>query len=155
MAKKRCIICGTWYTPHPRTAKTQKACSNPDCRKARKQRYDQHWRRNNPDWSAGRRCKVRAWSAEYPDYWRQYRAGNPEYRTRERERMRKNRALRVAKQVMIRQNPVGYLSEMRRSGSKTVAKQVAIAERLDGVLDYLTVCARVAKPNNIGPGPAG
>ena len=155
MPKKRCIICGTWYTPHPRTAKTQKTCSNPACRQERKRRYDRRWRQNNPDWSAGRHWKVRAWNAGYPKYWRKYRGSHPEYRARERERMRKNRALSVAKQVMIRQNPVGYLAGMRRSGSKTVAKQVAIVETLDGMLDYLTVCARVAKPSNIGPGPAG
>lgn len=155
MPKKRCIICGTWYTPNPRTAKTQKTCSEPVCRKERKRRYDQDWRRSNPGWSSGRRCKVRAWNAEYPDYWRKYRTGHPEYRARERERKRKYRVLSAAKQVMIRQNPVGYLSEVRRFGAKTAAKQVAIGEKLDGVLDYLTVCARVAKPTDIVPGPAG
>jgi hypothetical protein len=155
MAKKRCIICGAWYIPHPRTFKTQKTCSNPACRKARKRKADQSWRRNNPDWPTGRQGKIRAWSADYPAYWRQYRAGHPEYRARERERKRKYRVLSAAKQDAIRQNPVGYLSEVRRFGAKTAAKQDAIGEKLDGVLDYLTVCARVAKPNDIGPGPAG
>ena len=155
MAKKQCIICGTWYIPHPRTFKTQKTCSNPACRKTRKRLADQTWRRDNPGWSAGRQGKIRDWNAQYPDYWRQYRADHPEYRARERERMRKHRVLSVAKQDAIRQNPVGYLSDIRRFGPKTVAKQDAIAVRLDGVLDYLTVCARVAKPNDIAGSPAG
>ena len=155
MARKRCTVCGNWYLPHPRTAKTQKTCSNPACRKERKHRADLAWRRNNPGWTAGRRSKVRAWNAQYPDYWRQYRAGHPQYCARERERQCRNRVLSVAKQDAIRQNPVGYLADIRRFGDKTVAKQDAIANRLDGVIAYLSVCARVAKPSDMAGGPAG
>jgi hypothetical protein len=155
MAKKRCIVCGTWFIPNPRTAKTQKACFDPDCRKERKRRADKSWRERNPDWSAGRVSKVRDWNAQYPDYWRQYRAGHQEYRQREQERMRCNRVLSVAKQDAIRTNPVGYLRDIRYSGAKTVAKQDAIASRLDGVLEYLTVCAVVAKPNDMANGAPG
>lgn len=155
MAKKRCIICGSWYIPNPTTFKTQKTCSSPVCRKERKRRADQTWRQNNPGWSVGRKGKVCIWNAQYPDYWQQYRAGHPEYRARERERMMRKRVLRVAKQDAIRQNPVGYLCDIRRFGDKSVAKQDALACRVDGMLDYLTVCARVAKPNDIAIGPPG
>ena len=155
MAKKRCIICGSWFIPNPRTAKTQKACTKPECRKARKQRADKAWREHNPGWDAARRPKVRIWNEQYPDYWRQYRAEHAEYRSRERERMRRNRVLSVAKQDAIRSNPVGYLRDIRHFGAKTVAKQDAIAFRLDGVLDYLTVRAGVAKPNDMAGSPPG
>lgn len=155
MAKTRCIVCGTWFPPNPRTVETQKVCFDPACRKERKRRADESWRERNPDWSAGRVSKVRDWNAQYPDYWRKYRAGHQEYRQREQERMRCNRVLSVAKQDAIRTNPVGYLRDIRHSGSKTVAKQDAIAFRLDGVLDYLTICAAVAKPNDMANGPPG
>jgi hypothetical protein len=86
--------------PHPRTFKTQKTCSNPACRAARKRSADQSWRRDNPGWSTGRQRKVREWSAQYPDYWRAYRA-------RERERMRKYRVLSVAKQDAMSKSQLG------------------------------------------------
>lgn len=149
MAKKRCTFCGKWYIPNPHTAKIQKVCGDPACRRARKRDADKAWLARNPGWTAGRRIKTRQWSREYPRYWRRYRSANPEYRRRERERMARNRAVCVAKQDALRQNPVGYLREIRRIVPKTVAKQDASARQLDGVLDYLTVCACVAKQDAI------
>ncbi len=153
MAKKRCTICGRWYIPNPRTAKTQKACGDPACRQERKRQADKTWLAKNPGWTAGRKIKVRNWNRDYPAYWRRYRAEHPQYRRKERERMARNRVLRVAKQDAIRQNPVGYLREVRVLSPKTVAKQDAISQRLDGVLDYLTVCARAAKQDGIACRP--
>lgn len=92
---------------------------------------------------------MRLWSAGYPAYWRKYRAAHPEYRARERERMLLYRVLSVAKQDVIRANPVEYLRGMRCFGAKTVAKQDAIALRLDGVVEYLLVLGGVAKPNDM------
>lgn len=155
MAKKRCIICGKWYIPNPRTTKTQKTCSDPACRRERKLRADKTWLAKNPGWTAGRRVKARQWSQAYPDYWRNYRAGHPEYRERECLRKKRYRVLCAAKQDAIRQNPVGYLLEVRRLGPKNAAKQDAIGQRLDGVLDYLTVRACAAKQDDIAPLQAG
>ena len=124
MAKKRCIICGSWFIPNPRTTKIQKACPTPACSKARKRLADKSWRERNRGWFVARRIKVRKWAEEYPHYWRHYRAGHGEYRARERIRMRLYRVLRVA-------------------------KQDAIAVVLDGVPEYLVVAAHVAKPNNM------
>lgn len=155
MAKKRCIICGKWYLPNPRTAKTQKTCSDPACRRERKLRADKAWLAKNPGWTVGRRVKTRQWSQAYPDYWRNYRAEHPEYRERECLRKKRYRVLRAAKQDAIRQNPVGYLREVRRLGSKNAAKQDAIGQRLDGVLDYLSICACAAKQDDMAPAQAG
>jgi hypothetical protein len=149
MAKKRCTICGRWFIPNPRTVKTQKACDDPACRRARKRQADKAWLAKNPGWTAGRKIKIRNWNRDYPAYWRRYRAEHPQYCRKERERMARNRVLRVAKQDAIRQNPVGYLREVRGLGPKIVAKQDAISQRLDGVLDYLTVCARAAKQDGM------
>lgn len=155
MAKKRCIICGKWYIPNPRTAKTQRTCSDPACRRERKLRADKAWLAKNPGWTAGRRIKARQWSQAYPDYWRNYRAEHPEYRERECLRKKRYRVLCAAKQDAIRQNPVGYLREVRRLGPKNAAKQDAIGQQLDGVLDYLTVRACAAKQDDIAPLQAG
>jgi len=155
MHGKRCLYCGDGYAPDPRTARFQQACSKKTCRRQRKRAADQRWRQRNPDCLAARQPKVRQWARDFPQYWRRYRAAHPAYRLRERERMRRHRVLRVAKQDAIRQNPVGYLSDIRSLPLKTVAKQDAIGSQIDGILDYLVAGARVAKPNAIGEGHFG
>ena len=141
--------------PDPRTAHLQKACPKNTCRRQRKRTTDRQWRRRNPDWFSDHRPKVRLWARNYPQYWKRYRASHPAYRAKERHRMRQTRVLRVAKQDAIRQNPVGYLADIRSLTLKTVAKQDAIGSQIDGILDYLVTGARVAKPNAIGEGPPG
>lgn len=153
--KKRCPFCGDRFTPNPRTRHCQIACAKLACQKKRKQQADAAWRRNNPGWFEGRRAKVREWAAVYPDYWKDWRASNPAYRTRERDRMRRNRVLRVAKQDAIRENPLGYLSKIRSQARKSVAKQDAIAIQLDGIFDYLLLAGPVAKPNDMAPATPG
>lgn len=152
MPEKPCVYCGRWFEPDPRT-EFPKACPRENCRKARKREADREWRRKNPGRAdAGRLGKVRRWAKGYPGYWRQYRAGHPEYRARERERMR-GRRVRVAKQDEIRQNPVGYLTSIRGPGN--VAKQDEIGRQVDGIVEYLEAWARVAKPNDMAPGSTG
>jgi len=152
MASKRCAYCGALYRPHPRTAAVQKACRRSACRKARKREADRQWRRNNPGWSSSRQAKVRQWAKDYPGYWSCWRACHPAYRARERLRMSRKRAVRVAKQDAIRQDPVGYLAELRSLPRQSVAKQDAIGSQIDGILDFLAAGARVAKPNDMAPG---
>ena len=150
--KKRCLYCGEAFYPDPRTAEFQKSCPKVQCRKIRKRQADLHWNRRNPDYFKWRRIKVGIWAKQYPNYWRHYRSTHPAYKNRERERMRERRALRVAKQDTITQNPVGYLSGLRSLRCQTVAKQDAIDSQIDGILDYLILGAGVAKPNDMAPG---
>jgi hypothetical protein len=60
--------------------------------------------------------------------------------------MRRKREKAVAKQEVLRSDPVGYLKRIRY-GRQTpgVAKQDVLARRLDEVLEYLIVRERVAK----------
>jgi len=155
MDQKRCLCCGDWYAPNPRTARFQQACPKKICRRLRKRMADQRWRRRNPAWFAARQPKLRLWARNYPRYWKRYRASHPAYRLKERQRMRRQRVLRVAKQDAIRQNPVAYLADIRSLPLKTVAKQDAIGSQIDGILDYLIAGAYVAKPNAIAPGHPG
>lgn len=155
MNRKRCLYCGDWYAPNPRTVRFQQACPEKACRRQRKRMADQRWRRHNLSWFASRQPKVRQWARDFPQYWKRYRASHPAYRLKERRRMRRQRVLRVAKQDAIRQNPVGYLADIRSLPFKTVAKQDAIGTQIDGILDYLIAGAHVAKSNAIAPGPSG
>lgn len=155
MGRKRCHYCGDWYVPDPRTALFQRACPKKACRRQRKRAADRRWCQRNPDCLAARHPKVRQWARDFPQYWKRYRATHPAYRLKERQRMRRQRVLRVAKQDAIRQNPVGYLADIRSLPLKTVAKQDAIGSQIEGILDYLVAGALVAKPNAIGEDPSG
>lgn len=152
MNRKRCLYCGGWYAPDQRTARFQQACPKKACRRQRKRMADRRWRQRNPDCIAARQPKIRQWARDFPQYWKRYRAAHPAYRLKERQRMRRQRVLRVAKQDAIRQNPVGYLSDIRSLPLKTVAKHDAMGSQIDGILDYLVAGTLVAKPNAIAPG---
>jgi hypothetical protein len=147
MIRRLCLYCGRWYRPDVRTAQlqVQKACRRKECGKARKQAADRAWRRNNPK-SREVREQEREWAKKHRDYWRRWRANHGAYRERERERVGLRR-LRVAKEDAIRRDPVGYLEGIRSLGS--VAKEDAIGERLDGIVDYLEACSGVAKANDM------
>jgi hypothetical protein len=89
--------------------------------------------------------KVREWARERR-YWQCWRAKHPEYCSREALRMRRKRAEAVAKQEVLRSDPVGYLKRIRYERPMPgVAKQDLLARRLDEVLEYLIVRERVAK----------
>ena len=62
--QKRCICCGQYFTPDRRVGQRQKACEKETCRKERKKKAQESWRRDNPDY----------FTKHYADYvkpWRQ------------------------------------------------------------------------------------
>lgn len=149
---KCCIICGKGFAPDARTRRFQQACSKPSCRRARKRQADQRWCANNPGYASSRALKIKKWSQQYPCYWKHYRAAHPDYarrnRAQTRDRMRQSRLL-FAKQDAIRQDPVGYLEDLRVM--PLFAKQDAITLSIDGILTYLATRDLFAKPNAIAP----
>jgi hypothetical protein len=137
--KKRCAHCHKWFPPDPRTAASQKFCSRPECREqSRLQSHRRWWRDNGADTDAARRPKLRAW-AKAAGYWRQYRAGHPDYVRRENERRCRThrRTFRAAKQDMRRQISVGKLRDIRALAPATAAKQDMIHRQTLEVVDYL------------------
>jgi hypothetical protein len=145
--KKRCVVCHRWYEPDPRIGEDQLACGREECRKERKAEYDREWRKSNPGYGSGQKVKQQAWAKANPNYWRHYRKTHPDYVERERERMRSRREglKSVAKQVLIRQIAVEKLRSIEAQAPKTVAKQVLIHRRMDGIVDYLFWKEGVAK----------
>ena len=153
--KKRCVVCHDWYRPNPRIGEDQLACDREECRKERKAEYDREWRKKNPGHEAGRRVKLKTWAAAHSGYWRRYRKTHPVYVERERERMRSRRKTLKsdAKQVSMRQIAVEKLLSIQAQAPKTVAKQVLIHRRVDGIVDYLFWKEGVAKQVSIDPAP--
>lgn len=155
MSEKRCAYCGQNYEPYARAVKRQKHCGASACRRKHKRARDRAWRQKDAEWREARQVKVREWARER-QYWQRWRAEHPEYRRREALRMRRKRAEAVAKQEVLRSDPVGYLKRIRYSRQMPgVAKQDLLARRLDEVLEYLIVCERVAKQDGADRQRAG
>lgn len=160
VARERCAYCGEMFEVNPRAVLvvdgvrqgTQRACRDAKCQRARKAEAAALWRRDNDGWKVKQQGWMRSWSDRNPDCWREFRAADADYRRRERLRMKRKRAERVAKVDGIRNDPVGYLREIRSLARESVAKVDGIAAQLDGVVDYLEVCALVAKVDAIGKG---
>ncbi|MBW2739854.1 MAG: hypothetical protein JRE64_13635 [Deltaproteobacteria bacterium] len=63
IAKRRCEICHTWFTPNPRTYCNQRCCSNADCQKKRKVRTKKNWWKKNPGYNKDRKITIQNWAA--------------------------------------------------------------------------------------------
>ena len=62
--KKPCTICRRWFRPDPRVGSRQRACGNPDCQTARRQKTQANWRNRNPGYSIAWRIDQRAAAAQ-------------------------------------------------------------------------------------------
>ena len=145
MSEKGCPYCGQNYEPYARAVERQKHCGALACRRKHKRARDRAWRSKDAEWRQARQVKVRQWARER-QYWQRWRLNHPEYRSREALRMKQKRAEAVAKQAVLRSDPVGYLKRIRYGPPiPGVAKQDVLARRLDEVLEYLIARERVAK----------
>ena len=164
MKAKRCVICGRYFRPYPRNASRQILCGRQACRQRKKQDWARAWWRKNPDCLAERRKKKLIW-AKACAYWDNTRKKNPEYTARNREqtreRMRRLRAARARYAAPLK-NPIAYLEGLKcpepglsaemfanqdslghfpRRGRplrrRVFANQDSLADRLDGVCDFL------------------
>jgi len=58
---KRCLFCGRYFTPDCRVKERQKACSHPECKKARKKEAQRKWCEKNAGYFQGRYSYVKTW----------------------------------------------------------------------------------------------
>lgn len=58
--KKPCRICRRWFRPDARVGERQRACGQPECQAARRQKTQADWRNRNPDYPTGWRLDQRA-----------------------------------------------------------------------------------------------
>lgn len=154
--RKQCAYCGRWYEPDPHTARHQRACPRPECRRARRGEKQRLWRAQNPNYERSRGPKRAVWARDYPDYYRRYRARHPEYRVRDNARRVRSRRLKVSANVtasrVVLVEKVGKLGSAR--GPEVSANVTALSRRVEALEDCVrsTVAVMVsAKRTDIAP----
>ena len=81
MLPKECSSCRAQFWARPQSPH-QAYCSNPDCQRERRRRWNKDKLQADPDYRANQRSAQQAWHAKNPDYWKSYRrrrqTGSPE-----------------------------------------------------------------------------
>jgi hypothetical protein len=130
MTEKRCIYCGTLYIPYGRQAKRQKVCGAAECVAKHKRALARRWWAARPERQQARNAKKRIW-ANKCDYWREHRAQNTAYTSRNRSQSRiRMQERRELKAVLHR--PVEYLDRLKAAGGQMFANQDLLAKNYDG-----------------------
>ena len=81
--EKRCLCCKRRFMAHP-AVRDQRYCSNPECQKTRKRKWQKEKLAKDSDYRANQAEAQRRWRSRNRDYWRQYRKRNPAYTERNR-----------------------------------------------------------------------
>lgn len=72
--RRICPYCHQWFLPDLRCSDRQRACSTPDCQKARKADAQQRWLKkpeNRDFWRGSANTqRVREWRLKHPGYWK-------------------------------------------------------------------------------------
>jgi len=97
--EKTCLCCKRRFKAHP-AVRDQRYCSDPDCQKARKRKWQKEKLARDSDYRANQAEAQRQWRGRNKDYWREYRRRNPAYTERNRILQReRNRGRRSGKEI--------------------------------------------------------
>jgi hypothetical protein len=97
--EKTCLCCKRRFKAHP-AVRDQRYCSDPDCQKARKRKWQKEKLARDSDYRANQAEAQRQWRSRNKGYWKQYRRRNPAYTERNRIRQReRNRGRRSGKGI--------------------------------------------------------
>jgi hypothetical protein len=74
--RRKCLYCKEEFEVDVRSAKRQKCCRKPECRRASKAARQGRWLAKNPEYFRGPEnvARVQAWRSENPGYWRRRRS---------------------------------------------------------------------------------
>ena len=104
--EKKCLCCKRGFPPHP-AVRDQRYCSDPECQKTRKRKWQKEKLANDSDYRANQAEAQKQWQGRNKDYWKRYREKNPAYternRTAQKERNRRRRSgAKIAKMDELR-----------------------------------------------------
>ena len=125
----RCEQCRRWLQPK---RSTQATCSRKQCQRERHRKNCEVWREKNPDMGPSP-VKVRNWAGPI-SYWAHHRQTHPEYRRREKKRMRRKRQKTVATRDSRAALFLGELRQIQSETSEIVATRDARDRRVDALL---------------------
>ena len=77
--QSRCPFCRCLFIPNPRIKDRQKTCGRLACRRKRKRRMDERWRRQHPDYFRGMYPQQKQSYGSRAEYRRRYRKQHPDY----------------------------------------------------------------------------
>lgn len=81
--EKTCLCCKKRFDRHP-AVPDQQYCSDADCQKARKRKWQKEKLASDSDYRANQAEAQRQWRSRNRGYWREYRRRNPAYMERNR-----------------------------------------------------------------------
>jgi hypothetical protein len=100
MEYRRCAACEQTFRPRAQVPH-QRYCAVAACQRERRRRWQRSKLQTDADYRANQVLAQRVWADGHGDYWREYRARNPDYtdhnRLEQRRRDRHRRAARLAK----------------------------------------------------------
>ena len=76
-----CAHCGCLFAPDPRV-KNQRYCSDKDCQRARKRKWQKEKLATDVDYKGNQRACQIDWHRRHPGYYGEYRRDHPDYRER-------------------------------------------------------------------------
>ena len=92
--RRRCRACGQAFRPRSQVPQ-QSYCPVEACQRERRRRWQRAKRQSDSDYHDNDARGQRAWREAHPEYWREYRQGNPQYTERNREQQRTRNARRA------------------------------------------------------------
>ena len=106
MEERTCNACGRLFTPRPQTPH-QTHCTRPECQRERRRCWQQLKRQGDSDYRDNDIRNSKTWALENPQYWKQYRDGNPDYvgrnRNLQQQRNQKQRSALIANEDVSNQ----------------------------------------------------
>jgi hypothetical protein len=138
----QCAHCGNHFEPNPRV-KNQRYCSEKECQRARKRKWQQEKLLNDPDYKANQRECRKDWLSRHQGYYREFRQRNGKSAERNRllQKFRDSRRRRpslLAKMDAFKTAPVkesGHyyllpvLAKMDASAQKVILIPISCARR--------------------------
>lgn len=105
MIVRKCLGCGTPFTPRPQSPH-QQYCSSPSCQRCRRAAWQRARRHNDPDYRDNQFRAQAAWAKRHPEYWKAYRKLHPEYSARNREQQAERSTMKALAKMDVCGPPV-------------------------------------------------
>lgn len=122
MIHRQCLCCKKLFIPL-HNVPDQKYCGDDQCRRTRRAQWQRQKLKNDPDYRENQAKARKKWSEAHPDYMRNYRKNNEDYREKERKRSATSRNLKkAAGENMDKLPPLERVVNMDQSNTQCIEK---------------------------------